>query len=102
MVTRQWRAIPVVPGDTGYRFPETYRFVDDLAERLRLDLKVYRAAMSPAWRESRYGKLWKQGYPSIGDWHTSHKLTDGMTEEETRFFGLKRECRLHESSTPNG
>jgi len=46
-----------------------------------------------------YHPLWEQGYPSIGDWHTSHKLTDGMTEEETRFFGLKRECGLHESST---
>ena len=28
------------------------------------------------------------------------KLTDGMAEEETRFFGLKRECGLHESWTP--
>jgi phosphoadenosine phosphosulfate reductase len=185
MVTRQWSEIPVVLVDTGYLFPETYRFVDALTERLHLNLKVYRAATSPAWQEARYGKLWEQGldgitrynqmnkvepmqraldelgargwivglrrsqastrrelkvlgiqdgylkvhpivdwndkhvydyltrhglpyhplweqgYPSIGDWHTSHKLTDGMTEEETRFFGLKRECGLHESSTPN-
>jgi phosphoadenosine phosphosulfate reductase len=47
--------------------------------------------------ELPYHPLWEQGYPSIGDWHTSHKLTDGMAEEETRFFGLKRECGLHES-----
>jgi phosphoadenosine phosphosulfate reductase len=168
--------------DTGYLFPDTYRFADELAERLHLNLKVYRALQSPAWQEARYGKLWEQGldglsrynqmnkvepmqraldelgalgwivglrraqassrlhldvlglqdgylkvhpivdwndkhvydyltahdlpyhplweqgYPSIGDWHTSHKLTDGMSEEETRFFGLKRECGLHESS----
>ena len=43
-----------------------------------------------------YHPLWDEGYVSIGDWHTSHKLTDGMTAEETRFFGLKRECGLNE------
>ena len=43
-----------------------------------------------------YHPLWSEGYVSIGDWHTSHKLTDGMSEEETRFFGLKRECGLNE------
>ncbi len=183
LVTRQWPEIPVVLVDTGYLFPETYRFIDELTSRLALNLKVYHAAMSPAWQEARFGKrweqgldgieaynrmnkvepmqraldeldaigwivglrrsqastrrmlevlgiqdgylkvhpivdwndkhvydyltrfdlpyhpLWEQGYPSIGDWHTSHKLTDGMAEEETRFFGLKRECGLHEPST---
>jgi phosphoadenosine phosphosulfate reductase len=182
LVTRQWPKIPIVMIDTGYLFPETYRFAEALTERLHLNLKVYRATLSPAWQEARYGKLWEQGldgitrynqlnkvepmqraldeldargwivglrraqsstrhhldvlglqdgylkvhpivdwndkhvydyltrhdlpyhplweqgYPSIGDWHTSHKLTDGMTEEETRFFGLKRECGLHENS----
>jgi len=43
-----------------------------------------------------YHPLWEQGYISIGDTHTSHKLVDGVTEEEVRFFGLKRECGLHE------
>jgi phosphoadenosine phosphosulfate reductase len=180
MVTRQWADVPVVLIDTGYLFPETYGFVDELTERLRLNLKVYRSPLSPAWQEARWGKLWEQGlegierynhlnkvepmqraldeldargwivglrrsqattrqhldvlalqdgylkvhpivdwtdkhvydyltrhdlpynplweqgYVSIGDWHTSHKLTDGMDEEESRFFGLKRECGLHE------
>lgn len=40
--------------------------------------------------------LWDEGYVSIGDTHTTRRLTDGMTEEETRFFGLKRECGLNE------
>ncbi len=43
-----------------------------------------------------YHPLWDQGYVSIGDWHTTRPLTAGMTEEETRFYGLKRECGLHE------
>jgi len=185
MVTRQWPEIPVVLVDTGYLFPETYRFVDTLTERLGLNLKIFKAALSPAWQEARWGRLWEQGvdgidrynklnkvepmqraldeldargwivglrrsqastrkklqvlavqngylklhpivdwndkhvydyltnfdlpynplweqgYPSIGDWHTSHKLTDGMLEEEARFFGLKRECGLHEGALGN-
>lgn len=42
-----------------------------------------------------YNPLWEKGYVTVGDWHTSQPLTAGVTEEETRFFGLKRECGLH-------
>jgi phosphoadenosine phosphosulfate reductase len=179
MVTQQWPEIPVVMVDTHYLFPETYRFADQLAERLKLNLKVYRAQLSAAWLEARHGKLWEhgvegiarynqihkveplerairelgvrgwitglrrqqarsrkevgvlqtqndvvkiqpiidwtdrmiyeylkkhdlpyhplweQGYVSIGDMHTTRPLSANMTEEETRFFGLKRECGIH-------
>lgn len=182
MVTTQKPDIPVVLIDTGYLFPETYRFIDQLVDRLSLNLKVYRADLSPAWQEARFGKLWEQGldgiekynalnkvgpmrralqelkadawlaglrrqqagsreklgvlakqdrlvkihpiidwtdrhvfqylqkyslpyhplweqgYVSIGDTHTTRPLTDGLTEEETRFFGLKRECGLHDGA----
>ena len=43
-----------------------------------------------------YHPLWDQGYVSVGDWHSTKKLGEGMTEEDTRFGGLKRECGLHE------
>ena len=43
-----------------------------------------------------YHPLWEQGYVSVGDVQTSRPLEAGMSEEETRFFGLKRECGLHE------
>lgn len=43
-----------------------------------------------------YHPLWDDGYVSIGDWHTTQSLQDGMSEQDTRFFGLKRECGLHE------
>lgn len=42
-----------------------------------------------------YHPLWEKGYVTVGDWHTSQPLTPGMQEEDTRFFGLKRECGLH-------
>lgn len=180
LVTQEKPDIPVILTDTGYLFPETYRFIDELTETLGLNLQVYRATESPAWQEARYGKLWEQGvegierynsinkvepmhralgtlnaqtwfaglrreqsasraslpvlsvqhgvfkvlpiidwdnravyqyltqyglkyhplwdegYLSVGDTHTTRKWTPGMREEETRFFGLKRECGLHE------
>lgn len=180
LATRLAPEIPVVFIDTGYLFPETYRFADELTERLRINLKVYRAPESPAWIEARHGKLWEKGaagiaaynqiakvepmqralselgarawlaglrrvqsstreqlpvvslqdgrvkvlpivewtdkeiyryltendlpyhplwekgYISIGDVHTTRPLTAEMTPEETRFFGLKRECGLHD------
>ena len=44
-----------------------------------------------------YHPLWHEGYVSIGDVHTTSKLTGDMTPEQTRFFGLKRECGLHDN-----
>jgi phosphoadenosine phosphosulfate reductase len=43
-----------------------------------------------------YHPLWDQGYVSVGDWHSTKKLGEGMTQEDTRFGGLKREGGLHE------
>ena len=43
-----------------------------------------------------YHPLWERGYVSIGDHHSSSPLTEGLTEQQTRFFGLLRECGLHE------
>ncbi|MEM7014331.1 MAG: phosphoadenosine phosphosulfate reductase family protein, partial [Verrucomicrobiota bacterium] len=65
MVTTQAPKIPVILVDTGYLFPETYKFVDDLTERLDLNLKVYQSKLSPAWQEARFGKLWEQGVEGI-------------------------------------
>ena len=42
-----------------------------------------------------YHPLWFEGYVSIGDVQTSRPMGADMTEEETRFFGLKRECGIH-------
>lgn len=42
-----------------------------------------------------YHPLWEQGYVSIGDTHTTRRWEPGMEAEDTRFFGLKRECGLH-------
>ncbi len=48
--------------------------------------------------ELPYHPLFEQGYVSIGDTHSTRPLTLGMSEEETRFGGLVRECGLHVKS----
>lgn len=180
LVTRQQPQLPVLLIDTGYLFPETYRFIDQLTERLALNLTVYRAAISPAWQEARHGQRWQQGvdglqgynrdnkvepmeralrelgvgtwfaglrrsqsatradvpflnaqgerwkvhpiadwtdrdiykylkahdlpyhplfeqgYISVGDVHTTKPIHAVKNADETRFFGLKRECGMHE------
>ncbi|OBT16365.1 phosphoadenosine phosphosulfate reductase [Vibrio sp. UCD-FRSSP16_10] len=182
LVTRQQQDIAVILTDTGYLFPETYQFIDELTVLLGLNLKVYKSVLSSAWQEARYGQLWnkgvegltqynqlnkvepmrraltelnvgtwfsglrrsqsdsrqglpilsiqngvfkflpivdwtseqinqyieehglpqhplkEQGYISIGDVHTTTKYVEGMKEQDTRFFGLKRECGLHEDN----
>jgi phosphoadenosine phosphosulfate reductase len=179
LATRARPDLPVILVDTGYLFPETYRFVDELTERLSLNLKVYRPQVGIAWMEARMGRLWEQGvegitrynrlrkvepmqralqelgvrtwiaglrrsqastranidfleikdgrwklhpladwsdrdvgqylarhalpyhplwdkgYVSIGDVHTTRAWEPGMREEDTRFFGLQRECGIH-------
>ena len=49
LVARIVPEIPVVFIDTGFQFPETYRFCDELTERLGLNLKVFQPELSPAW-----------------------------------------------------
>ncbi len=61
LVTRVAPRIPVIFIDTGYHFPETYAFCDELTRRLELNLKVYQSPISPAWMESRIGRLWEIG-----------------------------------------
>ncbi len=66
--------MPVVFIDTGYHFPETYRFVDDLSERLQLNLHVCRADISAAWQEARYGKRWELGAEGISRYNHDNKV----------------------------
>jgi len=53
--------IPVVFIDTGYHFPETYRYADELTKKLGTDLRIYQPTHSAARMEALYGKLWEQG-----------------------------------------
>ncbi len=74
LVTRERPDIPVVLIDTGYLFPETYRFIDQLTMRLDLNLHVYQAAVSPAWIEARHGRLWEQDRDGIERYNALRKV----------------------------
>lgn len=43
-----------------------------------------------------YHPLWDKGYLSIGDHHTTRSIHEVSEVEQTRFFGARRECGLHE------
>ncbi len=47
--------LPIIFLDTGYHFPETIAFRDQLAEKFNLNIKIMRAAMPRAEFASRYG-----------------------------------------------
>lgn len=74
LVNRIRPGIPVIFIDTGYLFPETYRFVDDLCARLDLNLKVYRSALGPAWQEARHGRRWEQGLGGLDAYNRENKV----------------------------
>ncbi len=52
--------VPVVFIDTGFLFPETYRYMDDLMKRLpNLDLRTYQPTHSAARMQALWGNLWE-------------------------------------------
>ena len=96
MITQVMSKIPVILIDTGYLFPETYQFVDQLAEALDLDVHVYQSTMSPAWQEARYGKLWEKDTRALNEYNQRNKVEPmdrALNELEvgTWFAGLRRE-----------
>ena len=61
LATRVLPEVPVIWVDTGYLPPETYRYADELASQLKLNLHVYQSAISPARMEALHGRLWETG-----------------------------------------
>lgn len=58
LVSRVVPRIPVVFLDTGYLFPETYTFAEELTKRFDLDVRVYNPKMTAARQEALYGRLY--------------------------------------------
>jgi phosphoadenosine phosphosulfate reductase len=51
--------IPVIFIDTGFLFPETYQYAEELTSRLNLDLRIYQPAVSAARMQALWGNLWE-------------------------------------------
>jgi phosphoadenosine phosphosulfate reductase len=95
LVTALKPDIPVILIDTGYLFPETYAYVDELKDRLSLKLQIFRAKMSPAWQEVRFGRLWEQGLEGIERYNQMNKVEPmaralEQSKAGTWFSGLRR------------
>ncbi len=177
--------IPVIFIDTGYCFPETYKFAQRIIDHWGLDIRIFNPSISAARQEALFGKLWeegaegrkqyallnkvepmnralremggtvwasglrrsqsdsravrsfaekqsstmkaypildwddaqldlyfhenelplhplqKEGYVTMGDWHSTRKPREGESPESTRFKGQKYECGLHEEYGQN-
>ena len=105
MMSAQKADIPVVVIDTGYLFPETYRFIDEMQERLDLNLKVYRSDTSSAWQEARHGRRWERGVDGISDYNRDNKVLPmeralAELDAGTWFAGLRRSQSSSRAATP--
>jgi phosphoadenosine phosphosulfate reductase len=92
--------VRVVFIDTGYLFPETYRFARDLAERLDFDLRVFQPRLTAAHQEALYGRLWEQGDEGVQEYLRLNKvepLQRAMRElaPDAWLAGLRREQTEH-------
>lgn len=61
LLSRHAPQVPVVFIDTGFLFPETYRYAEELTRKAGIDLRVYQPRMSAARLEALHGKMWMQG-----------------------------------------
>lgn len=60
MATRIIPDLKVVFIDTGYLFPETYRFMRELRDQFNLDLRIFVPSLTPACLEALHGRIWER------------------------------------------
>ncbi len=53
--------VPVISIDTGFLFPETYRYAEELMGKFPLDYRIYHPTVSAARMQAIHGDLWEQG-----------------------------------------
>src|SRR4051812_31053127 len=95
LVTRADPTIPVIVVDTGYLFPETYQFIEQLTRQLSLNVRVFQSNQSAASFEAQYGKLWEQGREGLDKYLELRKVEPfrrALTTlgTSTWFAGLRR------------
>ncbi len=95
LVAQAAPAIPVILVDTGYLFPETYQFVEQLRRDLALNIRTFSGAQSVAEFEARYGKLWEQGRTGLDQYLELRKVEPmrralATLGTQSWFAGLRR------------
>ncbi len=74
MLLNQNPNLKVVFLDTQYLFPETYQFVNDLKNKLNINLYTYKSLLSKNEQEKKYGKLWLQGKEGLEKYNYINKI----------------------------
>ncbi len=74
LVARQDPQIPVILIDTGYLFPETYQFIEQLTRQLSLNIQRFASPQPVADFEAQYGKLWEQGREGLDQYLELRKV----------------------------
>jgi phosphoadenosine phosphosulfate reductase len=95
LVARQDPGIPVILIDTGYLFPETYQFIEQLTRQLSLNIQRFASAQSVPDFERQYGKLWEQGREGLDQYLELRKVEPMRRALQelrinTWFAGLRR------------
>jgi len=85
--------IMVVAVDTGFLFPETITFREELARRLNLNLKVYRPVLSREAFLEEYGKLWRSAPDACCAFNKREPFERAKRELKLRSWmtGIRRE-----------
>ena len=87
--------IPVILVDTGYLFPETYQFIEQLQKQLSLNIQRFSSPQSVHEFEAQYGRLWEQGREGL-DQYLELRKVEPMRRAlqtlgtQTWFAGLRR------------
>lgn len=66
--------IPVIMVDTGYLFPETYRYAEGLKQQLNLNVMMVQSELSSAHFEALHGQLWNQGLEGLERYNQIRKV----------------------------
>jgi phosphoadenosine phosphosulfate reductase len=95
LVTRADPTIPVILIDTGYLFPETYQFIEQLTQQLALNIQRFASPQPVAEFEAQYGKLWEQGREGLDQYLELRKVEPMRRALKTLgintwFAGLRR------------
>jgi phosphoadenosine phosphosulfate reductase len=91
LVTEQAPEVPVLFLDTGYHFPETYAYRDEMAERLHLNLVNLMPTLSVEEQESQFGILYQSAPDRCCGMRKVEPLFAGLQPFDVWFTALRRE-----------
>lgn len=91
LVIAQRPDIPVLFLETGYHFPETYAYRDQMTERLRLNLVNLASDQTVAEQESQFGILYQSAPDRCCGMRKVGPLFRGLEDYGVWFTALRRE-----------